>query len=207
MPSLQRPLPLQFLKVSFSICISSIVLCVCGAVSLSDAPRRPAHTREPTRLHMWEVSAQSSSMALQQSIRMMHRQSGGTPDIAEAPSTKIARSPPTYAIVSPVNRSNSSRSHSPSTSPVATLTAPPAAADTDARIKELEEQIQRSEKKLETATHFQFLPAVPVTPKDIFKLVILVSGSFKFLLTALDLLLQHLIMPSLQRPLPLLLLR
>ncbi|CAP98758.1 hypothetical protein E8E15_009327 [Penicillium rubens] len=80
-----------------------------------------------TRLHMWEVSAQSSSMALQQSIRMMHRQSGGTPDYAQ-PSTAT-------------------------TSPVATLTAPPAAADTDARIKELEEQIQRSEKKLETATH------------------------------------------------------
>lgn len=80
-----------------------------------------------TRLHMWEVSAQSSSMALQQSIRMMHRQSGGTPDYFQ-PSTAT-------------------------TSPVATLTAPPAAADTDARIKELEEQIQRSEKKLETASH------------------------------------------------------
>ncbi|KGO78027.1 hypothetical protein PITC_025550 [Penicillium italicum] len=80
-----------------------------------------------TRLHMWEVSAQSSSVALQQSIRMMHRQSGGTPDYFQ-PSTAT-------------------------TSPVATLTAPPAAADTDARIKELEEQIQRSEKKLETAAH------------------------------------------------------
>ncbi|CAG8041156.1 unnamed protein product [Penicillium nalgiovense] len=80
-----------------------------------------------TRLHMWEVSAQSSSMALQQSIRMMHRQSGGTPDYGQ----------PTTA----------------TTSPVATLTAPPSAADTDGRIKELEEQIQRSEKKLESATH------------------------------------------------------
>lgn len=80
-----------------------------------------------TRLHMWEVSAQSSSMALQQSIRMMHRQSAGTPDYFQ-PSTAT-------------------------TSPVATLTAPPGAADTDARIKELEEQIQRSEKKLETAAH------------------------------------------------------
>ncbi|KAF7527204.1 hypothetical protein PCG10_003031 [Penicillium crustosum] len=80
-----------------------------------------------TRLHMWEVSAQSSSLALQQSIRMMHRQSGGTPDYFQ-PSTAT-------------------------TSPVATLTAPPVATDTDARIKELEEQIKRSEKKLETATH------------------------------------------------------
>ncbi|EKV12169.1 Subunit 21 of Mediator complex [Penicillium digitatum] len=82
-----------------------------------------------TRLHMWEVSAQSSSVALQQSIRMMHRQSGGTPDHFR-PSTTT-------------------------TSPVATLTAPPAAAaaDADARIKELEEQIQRSEKKFETAAH------------------------------------------------------
>ncbi|KAJ5360269.1 hypothetical protein N7517_009460 [Penicillium concentricum] len=80
-----------------------------------------------TRLHMWEVSAQSSSMALQQSIRMMHRQSAGTPDYFQ-PTTVT-------------------------TSPVATLTAPPAAADTDARIKELEEQVRRSEQKLETASH------------------------------------------------------
>lgn len=80
-----------------------------------------------TRLHMWEVSAQSSSMALQQSIRMMHRQTGGPADYLQ-PSTAT-------------------------TSPVATLTAPPAAADTDARIKELEEQIRRSESKLETAAH------------------------------------------------------
>ncbi|KAJ5199226.1 hypothetical protein N7491_000217 [Penicillium cf. griseofulvum] len=80
-----------------------------------------------TRLHMWEVSAQSSSMALQQSIRMMHRQSGGTPDYFQ-PAAATA-------------------------SPVATLTAPPAAADTDARIKELEEQVRRSEQKLQTASH------------------------------------------------------
>ncbi|KAJ5836470.1 hypothetical protein N7447_002496 [Penicillium robsamsonii] len=80
-----------------------------------------------TRLHMWEVSAQSSSMALQQSIRMMHRQSAGTPDYFQ-PTTGT-------------------------TSPVATLTAPLAAADTDARIKELEEQVRRSEQKLVTASH------------------------------------------------------
>ncbi|KAJ5794654.1 hypothetical protein N7457_001253 [Penicillium paradoxum] len=79
-----------------------------------------------TRLHMWEVSAQSSSMALQQSIRMMHRQTAGTPDDFQ---------PPTAI-----------------TSPVATLTAPPA-AENDARIKELEEQIRRSEQRLETASH------------------------------------------------------
>lgn len=79
-----------------------------------------------TRLHMWEVSAQNSSMALQQSIRMMHRQTGGTPDYFQPPTA--------------------------TTSPVATLTAPPA-ADHDARIKELEEQIRRSEQKLENASH------------------------------------------------------
>ncbi|KAJ5145823.1 uncharacterized protein N7515_000387 [Penicillium bovifimosum] len=78
-----------------------------------------------TRLHMWEVSAQSSSMALQQSIRMMHRQTGGTPDHFQ----------------------------SGTTSPVATMSAPPGAAETDARIKELEERIRNSEKKLETASH------------------------------------------------------
>ncbi|KAJ5512675.1 hypothetical protein N7463_002227 [Penicillium fimorum] len=80
-----------------------------------------------TRLHMWEVSAQSSSMALQQSIRMMHRQSAGTPDYFQ--------------------------STTGTTSPVATLTVPSAAADTDARIKELEEKVRRSEQKLETASH------------------------------------------------------
>ncbi|KAJ5958709.1 uncharacterized protein N7479_005859 [Penicillium vulpinum] len=78
-----------------------------------------------TRLHMWEVSAQSSSMALQQSIRMIHRQSGGTPDCSQPPTT--------------------------TTSPVAMLTSPPAV--TDARIKELEEQIRLAEQKFETAAH------------------------------------------------------
>jgi hypothetical protein len=79
-----------------------------------------------TRLHMWEVSAQSSSMALQQSIRMMHRQTGSSDHIQSPTGT---------------------------TSPVATMTAPPGAAETDARIKELEERIRSSEKKLETTSH------------------------------------------------------
>ncbi|KAJ5576185.1 hypothetical protein N7535_003111 [Penicillium sp. DV-2018c] len=81
-----------------------------------------------TRLHMWEVSAQSSSMALQQSIRMMHRQTGGTHEQPFQSSTGT-------------------------TSPVATMSAQPGAAETEARIKELEERIRSSEKKLESTSH------------------------------------------------------
>jgi TolA-binding protein len=81
-----------------------------------------------TRLHMWEVNAQSSSMALQQSIRMMHHQNSGSPA-------------PEYL-----------QGVSANTSPVATMTAPPAVTD-DARIKELEDQIRRSQQKLESASH------------------------------------------------------
>ena len=81
-----------------------------------------------TRLHMWEVNAQSSSMALQQSIRMMHHQNTGSPA-------------PEYL-----------HGVSANTSPVATMTAPPS-ADHDARVKELEEQIRRGEQKLESAAH------------------------------------------------------
>ncbi|CAG7970770.1 unnamed protein product [Penicillium salamii] len=81
-----------------------------------------------TRLHMWEVNAQSSSMALQQSIRMMHHQNSGPPI-------------PEYL-----------QGVSTNTSPVATMTAPPV-VDHDARIKELEDQIRRSEQKLDSASH------------------------------------------------------
>ncbi|KAJ5350377.1 hypothetical protein N7541_008104 [Penicillium brevicompactum] len=81
-----------------------------------------------TRLHMWEVNAQSSSMALQQSIRMMHHQNNGSqiPDYLQG-----------------ISANNS---------PVATMTAPPA-IDHEARVKELEDQIRRGEQKLESASH------------------------------------------------------
>lgn len=81
------------------------------------------------RLHMWEVNSQTSSVALQQSIRMIHHQNTGSPN-------------PGHLQGAVAN-----------TSPTATMTMPPAVADHDARVKELEEQIQRSEKKLESATH------------------------------------------------------
>ncbi|CAG7951634.1 unnamed protein product [Penicillium olsonii] len=81
-----------------------------------------------TRLHMFEVNAQSSSMALQQSIRMMHNQNPGSPA-------------PDYMQGVSLN-----------TSPVATMTAPPV-VDHDARVKELEEQIRRSEQRLDSASH------------------------------------------------------
>ncbi|KAJ5775498.1 uncharacterized protein N7511_000509 [Penicillium nucicola] len=69
-----------------------------------------------TRLHMWEVNAQSSTMALQQSLKMMHHAPSGA------------------------------------TSPVATMTAAPAATAPDPRVKELEDLIRDHETKLATAS-------------------------------------------------------
>ncbi|KAJ6034766.1 uncharacterized protein N7446_009521 [Penicillium canescens] len=69
-----------------------------------------------TRLHMWEVNAQSSTMALHQSLKMIHHAPSGT------------------------------------TSPVTTMTAPPAATGPDPRVKELEDLIRDHEHKLEAAS-------------------------------------------------------
>ncbi|KAF7167681.1 hypothetical protein CNMCM5623_000928 [Aspergillus felis] len=71
------------------------------------------------RLHMWEVNAQSSSMALQQSLKAMHHHNGPWPD-------------------HPYGAQGSSAAVSPS-----------AAMDSDQRIKELEERMRRNEKELE----------------------------------------------------------
>ncbi|KAL2865602.1 uncharacterized protein BJX67DRAFT_357584 [Aspergillus lucknowensis] len=79
------------------------------------------------RLHMWEVNAQSSSMALQQSLKAMHHQSIQSPENNPQPASAVP-------------------------SPTTGLSAAPAApTEQDQRIKELEEIIQRSEKKLEQA--------------------------------------------------------
>ncbi|KAJ5104768.1 hypothetical protein NUU61_002115 [Penicillium alfredii] len=75
------------------------------------------------RLHMWEVNAQSSSMALQQSLKAMHHHAG-SPD-------HLPQTSPT------------------STSPVATLSAAPAMASSDPRVRELEEVVRRGEQQLE----------------------------------------------------------
>ncbi|KAE8314675.1 hypothetical protein BDV41DRAFT_533491 [Aspergillus transmontanensis] len=75
------------------------------------------------RLHMWEVNAQSSSMALQQSLRAMHHQNVPSPE-------HFPQSTPAV------------------TSPIAPLPTP-ASADQEQRIRELEELIQRSEKELD----------------------------------------------------------
>ncbi|GFF61834.1 hypothetical protein IFM62136_05162 [Aspergillus lentulus] len=71
------------------------------------------------RLHMWEVNAQSSSMALQQSLKAMHHHNGPWPD-------------------HPYGAQSSSAAVSPS-----------AAMDSDQRIKELEDRMRRNEKELE----------------------------------------------------------
>lgn len=74
------------------------------------------------RLHMWEVNAQSSSMALQQSLRAMHH-----------------------------HNEHQMQGSSGSASPVATLSNAPAGPNPDARIKELEELVRRGEQALERA--------------------------------------------------------
>ncbi|KAL1962590.1 hypothetical protein VTN77DRAFT_9383 [Rasamsonia byssochlamydoides] len=74
------------------------------------------------RLHMWEVNAQSSSMALQQSLKAIHQQNTASPTASSAV-------PPSHAVIPG--------------------TAPGTAAETDRRIKELEEMVRRSEKELE----------------------------------------------------------
>ncbi|KAL4870591.1 hypothetical protein BDV12DRAFT_165864 [Aspergillus spectabilis] len=86
------------------------------------------------RLHMWEVNAQSSSMALQQSLKAMHHQNLPSPEQG-----------PQYnsAVPSP-------------TAPLSTAPAPapaPAAApvEQDQRIKELEERLRQRDKEIEQA--------------------------------------------------------
>lgn len=76
------------------------------------------------RLHMWEVNAQSSSMALQQSLRAMHHHNTGPSEY--------------YPQGSPA-----------ANSPTATFTVAPASSDADARVKELEELVRRGEQELE----------------------------------------------------------
>lgn len=76
------------------------------------------------RLHMWEVNAQSSSMALQQSLRAMHHHS-------TVPAEHLLQG------------------SSASSSPVATLSNAPGPPDSDSRVKELEELVRRGEQELE----------------------------------------------------------
>ncbi|KAK2864990.1 hypothetical protein FQN49_004012, partial [Arthroderma sp. PD_2] len=76
------------------------------------------------RLHMWEVNAQSSSLALQQSIRAMHNQ---------------------HAI--------SSRQTSPTASTTGEGIPPTANAATDLRIRELQELVTSNERELRKVSH------------------------------------------------------
>ncbi|KAI9044314.1 uncharacterized protein KD926_001545 [Aspergillus affinis] len=78
------------------------------------------------RLHMWEVNAQSSSIALQQSLKAMHHQNIPSPEHHPQASSAI-------------------------TSPPAPLSTQPSMTDHDQRIKELEDIIRRGEKDLERA--------------------------------------------------------
>jgi small-conductance mechanosensitive channel len=71
------------------------------------------------RLHMWEVNAQSSSMALQQSLRAMHHHNTGSAD------------------------------HIPPALSGATSIAGPSMSESDPRVKELEDVVRRGEQELE----------------------------------------------------------
>lgn len=77
------------------------------------------------RLHMWEVNAQSSSMALQQSLKAIHHQQN-----TSSPTASSAMPPP---MAHPTND------------------MPSAIDNHEKRIRELEELIQRSEKEREKA--------------------------------------------------------
>ncbi|KAL4909379.1 hypothetical protein BDW74DRAFT_146463 [Aspergillus multicolor] len=76
------------------------------------------------RLHMWEVNAQSSSMALHQSLKAIHHQNMPSSEHGSQSASAVS---------------------SPATCPSAVTT------EHDQRIKELEEIIQRNEKELEKA--------------------------------------------------------
>lgn len=71
------------------------------------------------RLHMWEVNAQSSSMALHQSLRAMHHHNTGSPE--QVPQVLSG----------------------------ATSIAGPSMSESDPRVKELEEIVRRGEKELD----------------------------------------------------------
>lgn len=71
------------------------------------------------RLHMWEVNAQSSSMALQQSLRAMHHHNTGSTD------------------------------NIPHGLSAATSIAGPSMSESDPRVKELEDIVRRGEQELE----------------------------------------------------------
>ncbi|KAL3474569.1 hypothetical protein BJX99DRAFT_231581 [Aspergillus californicus] len=79
------------------------------------------------RLHMWEVNAQSSSMALQQSLKAIHHHAPSPENTPHSASTSVS---PTAAF--------------------STATAP-LPSENDQRIKELEEMIRSAEKELEQA--------------------------------------------------------
>lgn len=76
------------------------------------------------RLHMWEVNAQSSSMALQQSLKAMHHQNVPSPEHVTHSTSAVP-------------------------SPTAGLSTAAPATEQDQRIKELEDIVRRSEKELE----------------------------------------------------------
>lgn len=75
------------------------------------------------RLHMWEVNAQSSSMALQQSLKAMHQQNTPSPE----------HFPPLPS----------------GTTPMPAHPGTPSAADHEQRIKDLEDMARRSERELD----------------------------------------------------------
>ncbi|KAK2766100.1 hypothetical protein FQN54_007615 [Arachnomyces sp. PD_36] len=102
------------------------------------------------RLHMWEVNAQSSSMALQQSLRAMHhhqqQQGSYNNTAASTPNRQVSPSASTLGPGAGGTGTGPTLQTHPATAPSPSGTAAP---DSDYRIKELEELIRRSEKEFE----------------------------------------------------------
>ncbi|PGH20372.1 hypothetical protein AJ80_03640 [Polytolypa hystricis UAMH7299] len=86
------------------------------------------------RLHMWEVNAQSSSLALQQSLKAIHHHSSNSP---RRPLSPTATTTTTTTTENP-----------PSSSAAATATAA-VVADAESKIRDLEDLLRRGEKELE----------------------------------------------------------
>ena len=109
------------------------------------------------RLHMWEVNAQSSSMALQQSLRAMHQHhqqhqgsanntAVSTPNRQVSPSASTAGPSTGLGPGAGGTGTGPTLQTHPATAPSPSGTAAP---DADPRIKELEELIRRSEREFE----------------------------------------------------------
>ncbi|PGH12212.1 hypothetical protein AJ79_04392 [Helicocarpus griseus UAMH5409] len=97
------------------------------------------------RLHMWEVNAQSSSLALQQSLKAMHHQSTASSGRQLSPvSSAVPQVPPL-----PVMQLQPLAGAPPPQEGAVSGASQPNRTELDARLAELEELVRRGEKELQ----------------------------------------------------------